>query len=342
MDSRKTSVPPKKALGHSGGEMARTSGHDASASSGDGHKHGSSTKSRAHLGYFDWVMDGSTSKAPTVGTPFPFPFQRSREPFPPAPTPVLGVDPPRPPKEGCEWVWFPEGYWAEREFKSLGSVGSKTDSKSWRRRRKSAKSQSGGGDKDGERLSPKARGFVPTIPAMSAPVETKPEIASRLYHQFPSLSWKAISNTLQKARDIWASQFPGGEATRVHTPPLKQGTADGKTRGLFFDVNGPTSDQGDKSGSTTSTRGTRNTESTHQGSSKSSKRKGMTRECVKNKLEIIYHGRSKSLQFRQSDEGSSPRFLVPPPATPGIQWVEPGSSEDTSYFSRRSGTGTET
>ncbi|KAL2061714.1 hypothetical protein VTL71DRAFT_7092 [Oculimacula yallundae] len=26
------------------------------------------------------------------------------------------VDPPRPPKEGFEWVWFPEGYWAEREL----------------------------------------------------------------------------------------------------------------------------------------------------------------------------------------------------------------------------------
>lgn len=25
------------------------------------------------------------------------------------------ADPPRPPKEGMEWVWFPEGYWAERE-----------------------------------------------------------------------------------------------------------------------------------------------------------------------------------------------------------------------------------
>jgi parafibromin len=25
------------------------------------------------------------------------------------------VDPPRPPREGMEWVWFPEGYWAERE-----------------------------------------------------------------------------------------------------------------------------------------------------------------------------------------------------------------------------------
>lgn len=25
------------------------------------------------------------------------------------------ADPPRPPREGQEWVWFPEGYWAERE-----------------------------------------------------------------------------------------------------------------------------------------------------------------------------------------------------------------------------------
>ncbi|ROW02335.1 hypothetical protein VSDG_02477 [Cytospora chrysosperma] len=26
----------------------------------------------------------------------------------------IGVDPPRPAKDGYEWVWFPEGYWAER------------------------------------------------------------------------------------------------------------------------------------------------------------------------------------------------------------------------------------
>ncbi|KAK8128416.1 hypothetical protein PG984_009524 [Apiospora sp. TS-2023a] len=30
-------------------------------------------------------------------------------------TPSYGVDPPRPAKEGYEWVWFPGGYWAERE-----------------------------------------------------------------------------------------------------------------------------------------------------------------------------------------------------------------------------------
>jgi hypothetical protein len=29
------------------------------------------------------------------------------------------ADPPRPAKEGMEWVWFPEGYWAERERKEL-------------------------------------------------------------------------------------------------------------------------------------------------------------------------------------------------------------------------------
>ncbi|KAI8953706.1 hypothetical protein F4801DRAFT_576322 [Xylaria longipes] len=29
------------------------------------------------------------------------------------------VDPPRPAKEGCEWVWFPAGYWAERQIVEL-------------------------------------------------------------------------------------------------------------------------------------------------------------------------------------------------------------------------------
>lgn len=40
----------------------------------------------------------------------------------------IGTDPPRQPKPGYEWVWFPEGYWAEREI-----VGFATMSK-WARR----------------------------------------------------------------------------------------------------------------------------------------------------------------------------------------------------------------
>jgi parafibromin len=31
------------------------------------------------------------------------------------------VDPPRPAKPGHEWVWFPEGYWAEREVRGYTS-----------------------------------------------------------------------------------------------------------------------------------------------------------------------------------------------------------------------------
>ena len=63
----------------------------------------------------------------------------------------FGIDPPRPARDGFEWVWFPEGYWAEREFlHPLGGArrsGSKSsDIKVWSRwRRRSAKSRSSGG-----------------------------------------------------------------------------------------------------------------------------------------------------------------------------------------------------
>jgi parafibromin len=42
-------------------------------------------------------------------------------------SPTHLIDPPRPPREGHEWVWFPEGYWAEREMSrtSAKSAGSK-------------------------------------------------------------------------------------------------------------------------------------------------------------------------------------------------------------------------
>ncbi|KAI0469535.1 hypothetical protein F4859DRAFT_134524 [Xylaria cf. heliscus] len=34
-------------------------------------------------------------------------------------TSTVAIDPPRPAKEGCEWVWFPVGYWAERKIIEL-------------------------------------------------------------------------------------------------------------------------------------------------------------------------------------------------------------------------------
>ncbi|KAK4450105.1 hypothetical protein QBC34DRAFT_425112 [Podospora aff. communis PSN243] len=61
----------------------------------------------------------------------------------------------------------------------------------------------------------------------------------------PKASIEEISRAaLQVRPQLWATQYPGGEATRVNTPPLKEDAADGRPRGLFFDVNGPSnSDQ---------------------------------------------------------------------------------------------------
>nr|CDP30686.1 Putative protein of unknown function [Podospora anserina S mat+] len=53
---------------------------------------------------------------------------------------------------------------------------------------------------------------------------------------------------------IWLTQFPGGEATRVHTPPYKEDTVDGRPRSLFFDVARPNSRHDQTPSETSSTR----------------------------------------------------------------------------------------
>ncbi|GAW10747.1 hypothetical protein ANO14919_000820 [Xylariales sp. No.14919] len=53
--------------------------------------------------------------------------------------PSHGIDPPRPAKDGYEWVWFPAGYWAERE---IAETPSKDLTKSFRWRKRSRKSSS--------------------------------------------------------------------------------------------------------------------------------------------------------------------------------------------------------
>jgi parafibromin len=47
------------------------------------------------------------------------------------PPPRHSADPPRPPKPGYEWVWFPEGYWAEREIRGSIPPSNVTKQKWW-------------------------------------------------------------------------------------------------------------------------------------------------------------------------------------------------------------------
>lgn len=93
-------------------------------------------------------MDGSTSRLPSssvasVATANP-PARRSvKDSFNSAPvTPTSNssyIDPPRPAKQGHEWVWFPAGYWAEREV--VEAPGKVMKHFKWRKR--SGKSSSG-------------------------------------------------------------------------------------------------------------------------------------------------------------------------------------------------------
>ncbi|ORY65296.1 uncharacterized protein BCR38DRAFT_484738 [Pseudomassariella vexata] len=117
-------------------------------------------------------MDGPTSRLPSIVTPYLPPgvpgarpgladrrsnkdFYFSGLPSSAPPTSTYGVDPPRPAKEGYEWVWFPEGYWAERERHDTPSSYSTGKPFKWRKR--SAKgSSSRETDSTGWQVSPKS------------------------------------------------------------------------------------------------------------------------------------------------------------------------------------------
>ncbi|KAK3990082.1 hypothetical protein QBC44DRAFT_380971 [Cladorrhinum sp. PSN332] len=323
------------------------------------------------------------------------------------PSSTRAIDPPRPAREGFEWVWYPEGYWAEREYSRPSTPNKAPDTKIWKRRRRSRKSQSGsngnGGhssegtpttspkaplhmllaatvpmtpqspylsesahvyslqnpreevtasqdDQEGEWLSPKHRRSYASAPTQGDSPDRTDSTPPRTHSQFPSMSWNRLSHSFKSSRDlkkseksesseqsqpedvkmdtvkkfldrlpeaekpepegkasldppksrrvrfgrvlwrkasgrtssaipasqktdarptpppqIWLSQFPGGEATRVHTPPYKEDTAGGRPRSLFFDLNSPKGsnassnphNSGGESDSTTSTRRTR-------------------------------------------------------------------------------------
>ncbi|KAI0111355.1 hypothetical protein F4814DRAFT_450030 [Daldinia grandis] len=88
-----------------------------------------------------------------------------KEPYKSAPvTPNTFIDPPRPAKEGCEWVWFPAGYWAEREIAE--SPGKIMRHFKWRKR--SGKSSSGWDTQDG--LENPSSNLWDNIPRISQPI----------------------------------------------------------------------------------------------------------------------------------------------------------------------------
>lgn len=92
-------------------------------------------------------MDGPTSRLPsssvasivTANLAVRRSMKESCNSAPVSPNNHSYMDPPRPAKEGHEWVWFPAGYWAERQV--VESPGKSLKHFKWRKR--SGKSSSG-------------------------------------------------------------------------------------------------------------------------------------------------------------------------------------------------------
>ncbi|KAI1490562.1 hypothetical protein F5X96DRAFT_694542 [Biscogniauxia mediterranea] len=161
-------------------------------------------------------MDGPTSRLPsTVTNPdlslaHAVAARRSlRELYSSAPvTPSLYIDPPRPPKEGHEWVWFPGGYWAERE---VVETPSKEFVKVFKWRKRSGKGSS-------SRETTTINHLQDSLE--QAPSDTYEQQASRMPLLTPFLSEEAHVQSLQRpsmprhgnssdsASSLWLNRIP--------------------------------------------------------------------------------------------------------------------------------------
>ncbi|CAJ2513676.1 Uu.00g017950.m01.CDS01 [Anthostomella pinea] len=120
------------------------------------------------------------------------------------------VDPPRPAKDGHEWVWFPAGYWAER---LITEAPPKEFSKGFKWRKRSAKNSSGQDALLEERsLSPKAL------------LELQLQQSSNMPVASPYLSEESHVQSLQrpslKQREISSESSTSFPLNRIPKPPL--------------------------------------------------------------------------------------------------------------------------
>ncbi|KAI1210946.1 uncharacterized protein F4807DRAFT_44209 [Annulohypoxylon truncatum] len=167
-----------------------------------------STTSRWRLRSISGV-DGPTSRLPSssvasVTTANLTTRQYTKETYNSAPvSPNTFIDPPRPARDGYEWVWFPGGYWAEREIiESPSKV-----MKHFRWRKRSGKSSSGKDMQDDLQHSPNSNAWA----QMPQPSPFLTEEAHVQSLQRPTLSRKGTSS------ESCGSMFPLNR-TLVQTP----------------------------------------------------------------------------------------------------------------------------
>ncbi|KAI1658001.1 hypothetical protein F4813DRAFT_396127 [Daldinia decipiens] len=156
-------------------------------------------------------MDGPTSRLPSSSVPTTHPSGRQivKESYKSAPvTPNTYIDPPRPAREGCEWVWFPAGYWAEREVAE--SPGKVMRHFKWRKR--SGKSSSGWDTQDG--LENSSSSLWDHIPRISQPLPSPLPSEDSHNQSFQGLSFNRHGTSSESGK----SMFPLNRTTQSPLP----------------------------------------------------------------------------------------------------------------------------
>lgn len=167
---------------------------------------------------FPWMSSSSTTtSSPQTASPHDrdvSPTTPGRIPPTPGvpPTPGALVDPPRPPKYGFEWVWFPGSYWAEREIiiSPAESPSRSLDSKLRRWKAKSSKGSQGSVDLEQSPISPREsesrRGSGGSITTYSPQPQT------------PYRAERDLVQTLQQPSDSPEKESLGGYPFHAVTP----------------------------------------------------------------------------------------------------------------------------
>lgn len=114
----------------------------------------------------------------------------------------FGVDPPRPPRGGFEWVWFPQGYWAERQLVDMPRKG-RTGTRFWKWHSPSTKSAS-----DADAAQPRLASPVATHSG-STPTSLLQANQSEQTALSPYLSESAHVLSLQHPLQQGSSHDPG-------------------------------------------------------------------------------------------------------------------------------------
>lgn len=170
--------------------------------------------------YLDLAVDGLKNKRAAPSTR---PSKGTRNvAAPPAVGSARGCDPPREAKEGYEWVWFPEGYWAEREIVPAFENFKAYDNKFWKWRSKSSRGQN---LSEGEprNVSPKTTGQPSPSPKtmVQSPFAAPPAIPPT-----PFMSERDHIHSLQhphgQHNESCASEFLGFTVPKTTVPQAKR------------------------------------------------------------------------------------------------------------------------